>query len=161
MASSSTRDPQRNTSDASTSSFLGLKLKNLKLRPADIDNDTKGRLGLILLNNPPNPAIDFVFVHGLGGGSRKTWSKSDNPEHFWPRAWLPHDQEFRNVRIHSFGYDADWGSMKADVSNIGDFALGLLNVLKYAESMRGSDDVRIYLTNPLPEVPTNDSCRFH
>lgn len=157
MAVSSARDPQRGSSNATTSSFLGLKFKNVKLRPADIDGDAKGRLGLILLHSPPNPAIDFVFVHGLGGGSRKTWSKSDHPEHFWPRAWLPYDRGFMNVRIHSFGYDADWGSTKADVSNIADFALGLLNVLKYNETMSGSADVRMCPADSLPEARTNDN----
>lgn len=51
-----------------------------------------------------------------------------------------------NVRIHSFGYGADEGSTKADVSNIADFASGLLNVLKCDETMSGSDDVRMCRT---------------
>lgn len=31
--------------------------------------DLKGPLGLTLLYSPPEPLVDFIFVHGLGGGS--------------------------------------------------------------------------------------------
>ncbi|KAF5560596.1 nacht wd [Fusarium phyllophilum] len=64
----------------------------------------KGPLGLNLLYCPTEPEIDLIFVHGLGGNSRKTWSKSfADQSHFWPEDWLSQDPAFRNVRIHSYG----------------------------------------------------------
>jgi pimeloyl-ACP methyl ester carboxylesterase len=73
--------------------------------------------------------VDFVFVHGLGGGSRKTWSKTPADAHFWPKRWLPEDPDFENVRIWSFGYDSIYAKKKSDVLNINDFARALLGAL--------------------------------
>ena len=44
--------------------------------------DTWGPLGLNLLHSPPEPLIDFIFVHGLRGGSIKTWTKGGDPRLF-------------------------------------------------------------------------------
>ena len=74
----------------------------------------KGPLGLNLLYSPAAPEIDFIFVHGLGGNSRKTWSKS----RFWPEEWLPKDPVFKNVRIHSYGYDSYHLKGKEDCLNV-------------------------------------------
>lgn len=75
-------------------------------------------------------------MHGLGGGSRKTWAKTVDPLHFWPRAWLPEDVDFRDVRIHSFGYNADWGERRQSILNIHDFAQSLLGEIKNNPSIR-------------------------
>lgn len=91
-----------------------------------IKYDSKGPLGLELLYEPPNPQIDFIFAHGLGGGSRKTWSSSKDARQFWPKAWLSEDEKFASVRIHSFGYDADWHKWRTSPMNILDFARSLL-----------------------------------
>jgi len=135
MALSITDDTRRHSRTSQGSSFLGLKFNHLKLKPSDTDDDAKGSLGLNLLYHPADPVVDFVFVHGLGGGSRKTWSKSSNLKHYWPR-WLAQDSDFQDVRIHSFGYNSDWASMKQDVSNISDFALALLNALQYVDTIQ-------------------------
>src|SRR5437764_1420197 len=72
------------------------------------DADLKGPFGLNTLVEPSESAIaDFVFVHGLGGGSRSTWTKSGDPSLYWPQEWLPEDPAFRSVRIHSFGYNSN------------------------------------------------------
>jgi pimeloyl-ACP methyl ester carboxylesterase len=92
--------------------------------------DSRGALGLNTLYAPSNPLIDFVFVHGLGGGSTKTWCLSEDPTLFWPKEWLPRDPGFSKVQIHSFGYDADWSSSKSTPSlNIHDFGRSLLERL--------------------------------
>src|SRR5271154_6717943 len=91
---------------------------------APTPEDVKGPLGLNLLNSVPEPLVDFIFVHGLGGGSRKTWAKSSSPEHYWPKEWLPRDPDFKSVRIHSFGYKADW--RENNILDIQDFAISLL-----------------------------------
>ncbi|KAI1157343.1 WD40-repeat-containing domain protein [Nemania serpens] len=95
--------------------------KTLSKTPSAVDDglhDPKGPLGLTLLHSPSDPQIDFIFVHGLGGGSRKTWSKSALLSHYWPREWLPKDPAFKNVRIHSYGYDSDYLKGKEDCLNI-------------------------------------------
>ncbi|RDW56906.1 hypothetical protein BP5796_12973 [Coleophoma crateriformis] len=91
---------------------------------------SKGPLGLTTLHNPciSNIVADLVFIHGLGGGSKKTWAKDDDPSLFWPQEWLPHDDDFQDVRIHSFGYDANYD--KKSILNIHDFAKDLLGWLK-------------------------------
>ncbi|KAK1238854.1 hypothetical protein MKX08_005915 [Trichoderma sp. CBMAI-0020] len=78
----------------------------------------KGPLGLSLLYSPKVPEIDFIFVHGLGGNSRKTWSKSSLQSHFWPKEWLSKDPAFKNVRIHSYGYDSYYLKGKDDCLNV-------------------------------------------
>jgi len=84
------------------------------------------------------PFIEFIFVHGLGGGSRKTWSKSSNQYHYWPKEWLSQDPEFGCVRIWSFGYKADWNERKENVLEIHDFALALLGEIENAPDIRRS-----------------------
>lgn len=87
--------------------------------------DRIGPLGLTTVYRPlTEAAADIVFVHGLGGGSRKTWTKDADPALFWPKEWLPQDPEFRNIRIHTFGYDSNWD--KPSVLGIRDFATNLL-----------------------------------
>jgi hypothetical protein len=87
--------------------------------------DSKGPFGLNTLSQPPEPVVaDLVFVHGLGGGSRSTWTKSLNPSLCWPEKWLPQDERFKDVRIHTFGYSSNVG--KESTLNIHDFAKALL-----------------------------------
>ena len=88
--------------------------------------DIRGPLGLNLLHEPSEPLIDIIFVHGLRGGSRKTWSKTDNIGHYWPKEWLPVDPKFKNVRVHSFGYNSDWGEKAGSILTIHDFGQALL-----------------------------------
>ncbi|KAL3470521.1 WD40-repeat-containing domain protein [Aspergillus californicus] len=94
----------------------------------------KGPLGLSLLYSPTAPEIDLIFVHGLGGNSRKTWSKSSLQSHFWPKEWLPEDPAFKNVRIHSYGYDSYYLKGKEDclnVHHIGKSFLGAISTSPY------------------------------
>ena len=87
--------------------------------------DGKGPFGLNTLFDPGNPSIaDLVFVHGLGGGSKSTWTKSNDPSLYWPKEWLPHDPAFQDVRIHSFGYNSNWAD--ESILNVHDFAKALL-----------------------------------
>jgi hypothetical protein len=118
--------------------------------PVDVQ-DTKDALGLNLLHDPPNPKIDFIFVHGLGGGSRKTWASSADPEQYWPAAWLPQDPEFSSVRIHSFGYNADWNEWRTNTLNILDFARSLLGEISCNTKIRRSD-----VSDMFPEMLTTN-----
>lgn len=107
--------------------------------------DAHGSLGLNLLYSPTEPLLDLIFVHGLGGGSTKTWCFSEEDEtQFWPKAWLPRESGFRNVRIHSYGYDADWQSTNAAPTiNLHDFAHQLL------ERLRNSPHIASSRTTPI------------
>ena len=108
-----------------------------------IKPDSKDSLGLNLLYDPPDAQIDFIFVHGLGGGSRKTWSFSTDPRHYWPKEWLPADAKFASVRIHSFGYNADWKELGSNMLNILDFAQSLVGEMRYSEHV-GSSNVSAF-----------------
>lgn len=89
-------------------------------------DDSKGPLGLNLLHSPSEPLVDFIFVHGLRGGSKKTWSKTGSVTNYWPQEWLPKDPAFKNVRVHSFGYNSDWVRGKDNCLNIHHFGKSLL-----------------------------------
>ncbi|KAI1328531.1 hypothetical protein F5Y16DRAFT_398223 [Xylariaceae sp. FL0255] len=111
----------------------------------EITNE-KGPLGLTTLHEPlgSQAIADIVFIHGLGGGSRKSWSKTPSHFHFWPKTWLPEDPDFENVRIHSFGYKADWGERRHSILNIHDFAQSLLGEMKNNPSIR-RDNTKLIL----------------
>jgi hypothetical protein len=104
---------------------------------------SKDPLGLNNLYDPPDPAVaDLIFVHGLRGGSRSTWTKSGDPSLYWPKEWLPKDAGFQDVRIHSFGYESHWG--KESTLNIYDFAQSLLGCIHDCPSIPRHSNVRIF-----------------
>jgi hypothetical protein len=104
----------------------------------------KGPLGLNLLYAPAEPLLDFIFVHGLGGGSRKTWSKTNSAKDYWPQEWLPNDPAFSNVRIHSFGYASEWVKGKGNCYNIHYFGRSLIEEMS-ASTCLSSGETKIVL----------------
>jgi hypothetical protein len=100
----------------------------------------RGPLGLNLVHESAEPLLEFVFVHGLNGGSRKTWTFGEDPDLFWPKEWLSRDPAFKNVRIHTFGYDSNWTEGKA-IYNIHDFGQALLNDILTSPHMRADVEV--------------------
>ncbi|KAK4153160.1 hypothetical protein C8A00DRAFT_43887 [Chaetomidium leptoderma] len=124
--------------EKSAISTLSSPLSSLALS----DDDFKGPLGLTTLYEPQPPSrtvADIVFIHGLGGGSRKTWSYSSEPGHYWPRSWLPTDNDFADVGIHTFGYRADWRERQESILDIHDFAQSLLGALQNHPTIRRTD----------------------
>lgn len=108
---------------------------------SDSGENPKGPFGLSTLHEPLEPAIaDLVFVHGLGGGSRSTWTKSGDPSLYWPQEWLPKDPGFQDVRILSFGYDSNWD--KESTLNLHDFAKSLLGSIQDCPLMPRESNVR-------------------
>ena len=92
-------------------------------------------LGLHVVHTPKeNRRLDIVFVHGLGGTCRLSWSKNKDLNKFWPSKFLPLEPEICLGRILTFGYDAN---IVRDASNrsssVLDFAKELLFELKYAK----------------------------
>ena len=100
---------------------------------------------MTLLFEPEEVLVDFIFVHGLRGGSRKTWSFSADPAHFWPKVWLPADPDFKNVRIHTFGYHSGWGESKGSDFNVHDFGQNLIEELHNSPIVGRSHEVPIVL----------------
>ena len=96
--------------------------------------EIRGDLGLNTLSNPSDPQIEYVFIHGLGGGSSKTWCFKPDLSYFWIKEWLPHHPGFRNVRIHSFGYNSDWTQRGNSSLDIPDFGQALLGSIRNSDS---------------------------
>ena len=107
---------------------------------------SNGPVGLNLLFSGQDPLVDLVFVHGLGGGSRKTWTNPDKSATFWPKEWLSRDGDFDRTRVHSFGYEADW-RRRGSVLDIHDFARSLLLSVRNSPEIRKSK-VRSFSINP-------------
>ncbi|RPB25116.1 WD40 repeat-like protein [Terfezia boudieri ATCC MYA-4762] len=88
-----------------------------------------GKLGLTVIHESTSRKLDIIFVHGLGGGSRKTWCYDGNPEIFWPE-WLGDIPELSRARISIFGYNADIiANTGITQANVEWFAKELLNLL--------------------------------
>ena len=116
-----------------------------------LDTAGKGPLGLTTLHSPgPGhaPVADIIFVHGLNGGSRSTWSRDNSPQHFWPGEWLPKEEAFKNVRVHTFGYPAD--ITRESILNIRDFARSLLAAVKDSPCMNQGVQVCFQSSNLIP-----------
>jgi hypothetical protein len=82
--------------------------------------------------------VDIIFIHGLGGGSRDTWTHPGTGA-FWPD-FLYEDDKFANARISTFGYDSNFVNifLPNNVLDISAFAKQLLDDLdlhyeKYGE----------------------------
>jgi hypothetical protein len=109
--------------------------------------DTKGAFGLNTLYTPLSGSanVDLIFVHGLGGGSRSTWTKSGDPSLCWPKEWLPKDDAFQDVRIHSFGYDSNLS--KESILGLHDFANALLGSIADCPMIPRDARVRLFHLN--------------
>jgi hypothetical protein len=67
------------------------------------------RFGLseVHVPSPASSAIaDIVLVHGLNGNPKDTWTSKKNGI-FWPKDLLPQFIEDLNIRVLTYGYDAD------------------------------------------------------
>ncbi|RYP23159.1 hypothetical protein DL765_001244 [Monosporascus sp. GIB2] len=125
----------------------------------DEDEGAWGPLGLRLLHSSPEPLIDLIFVHGLRGGSIKTWRKGNDPRYFWPRLWLPAERDFHHVNIHSFGYDSDWASTKSSILNVHDFGQSLLEEMRNSPYLR-EDRSAYILARDVPDFKDRIRCMF-
>jgi pimeloyl-ACP methyl ester carboxylesterase len=97
-------------------------------------------LGLLYVYGPEEEyKVDIVFVHGLGGSSRKTWSKNKDLRYFRPQTFLPLEPKIREARISSFGYNSNYKETAGKLLPISDFAKDLLFHLKYAKYHDGED----------------------
>lgn len=101
------------------------------MKPSTVEetsaSTTAHELGLQILRqpclapNPSDPPINIIFVHGLGGSAKGTWTDKTSGS-FWP-LWLPEIKTLENSRIMTFGYDSN------NVLDISDFAKQLVHDL--------------------------------
>lgn len=99
-----------------------------------------GPLGLNIIHAPKNGhEADIVFIHGLGGASRRTWSKNEDPDLFWPMKFLPSEPNVCLTRILTFGYNANFRTAGNVSTSILDFAKDLLFDLKYGRDKQKED----------------------
>ncbi|KAH8196264.1 hypothetical protein TruAng_009566 [Truncatella angustata] len=125
-------------------SFFGSIIRK-ESKDVDRKEAPKGSFGLTTLYEPPSvdvPVADLVFVHGLNGGSQSTWTKGDE-SNFWPKHWLPNDDAFTDVRIHTFGYHSGLG--RESILGIRDFSHSLLGALQDAPTMSHRQNVPLIL----------------
>ena len=87
-------------------------------------------LGLLNVHQPQSPTADLVFIHGLDGHRRATWTNKS--EIFW-LPWL--ENHLRDVRIWTYGYDA--GSI---LGSLDDFDL---HVNQFLQDLSRCRSVRI------------------
>ncbi|KAI1376469.1 hypothetical protein F4677DRAFT_79151 [Hypoxylon crocopeplum] len=105
----------------------------------NVENEP-GPLGLTVVYMPQNAhKADIIFIHGLGGTSRQTWSKHRDPELFWPSTFLPLEPGICLARILTFGYNANFRKAGSVSTSILDFAKELLFELKYAKDEEKAD----------------------
>ncbi|WP_125677076.1 tetratricopeptide repeat protein [Amycolatopsis sp. WAC 04182] len=77
---------------------------------------------LVEVSSGENPVLDVVFVHGLDGDSRKSWS-AKRKSTFWPE-WLGRDIE--GLAVWSLGYAAASSRWLGHAMPIQDRAINLL-----------------------------------
>lgn len=114
-------------------------------------------MGLRVIYRPEGDhTADIIFVHGLGGGSYRTWSKNHDPELFWPERFLPAEPGISEARISTFGYNSNFGagSKKRKLSTT-DFARSLLAALKFSqdEYMGRDEELRMGHVSRKSSVP--------
>ena len=98
-------------------------------------------LGLHLVCDNPGPGGDIIFVHGLGGGARRTWSWNRDVDNFWPR-WLAKEDGLSTHRIFIYGYNSNFKGAGTNL-NIIDFAKDLLFQMLVFSGRHGEDGARI------------------
>ena len=118
----------------------GLSSTSPKLRQKSQDRREDPQ-GLTVLYSPSGSrSADIVFVHGLGGSSRLTWSKNRDLDLCWPQHWLPKEAEISSSRIMTFGYNAHFSTSGPNsISSIADFAKALLYDMKFGKDKHGRD----------------------
>lgn len=143
------RHQPRSSSGWSTTSELQHSLTNLSVAitaqrsTRAKSSGPKDPLGLHVVHTPLGGiTANIVFVHGLGGTSRMTWSKNKDSGLFWPRMFLPQEQDIGTARILTFGYNADVKSSGRTSVSVLDFAKDLLYDLRYSKD-ENADDLNI------------------
>ena len=131
---------KRNASDAD--SRLPMQRRSVLPQEPDDSSEIVDTRGLSVWHSSNKPELDFVFIHGLGGSSLKTWSFARQTRNFWP-LWLSREPELAAARILTFGYNADFRG-PSTILNITDFAKDLLfRMLTFEEEAEDGSKIRM------------------
>jgi protein SERAC1 len=87
---------------------------------------------------------DVIFVHGLGGNARSTWHPKEQQDDDSWLYWL--SQDYRNIGILSFGYEAKPSGWKGSAMPLFDQAG---NLLEWMESKGIGQKPIIFITHSL------------
>ncbi|KAI4689374.1 uncharacterized protein J4E88_002726 [Alternaria novae-zelandiae] len=101
---------------------------------------------------------DLVFVHGLGGGSSTTWCLKQDADYFWPKEWLPKDPDFKGVRIHSFGYNANWATWLKSPVDIHAFGQSLVEDLRSDPKINNLDSRIVLVGHSMGGLVIKKAC---
>lgn len=95
--------------------------------------------GLEILHRPraqSGKLVQIVFVQGLGGSKRGTWTHSKGK--FWPM-WLHEEPGLENVRVALFGYNANFNVLAPNTNlSIPTFANQLLYSMEQLSYRHGT-----------------------
>jgi len=95
--------------------------------------------GLEVLHEPTPPPlhlVQIIFVHGLNGSKRRTWTHGKTD--FWP-LWLKELEGMEGVRLATFGYNSSTNILKPNTNlSIPTFAGQLLRYLTQLSYKNGS-----------------------
>lgn len=154
--------PRASTSKSSSGlsrRFTGLISRKSTQGPAK--EKAKNEFGLNTVFDPDETTeviADFVFVHGLGGGSSTTWCLKQNPEYFWPKEWLPKDTDFEGVRVHSFGYNATWATWLKSPLDVHAFGQSLVEELLSDPKVKGQDTPIVLIGHSMGGLVIKKTC---
>lgn len=129
--------PSRSSTRFSSAGSIVRQFRNPAAgRPGTLKAQAQDPVGLKVVYRPQQEReVDIIFVHGLGGSSRATWSWNRDLNYFWPLEFLPLEPFIKDAaRVLTFGYNANFrpGSGRNTMAIL-DFAKDLLFDLKYAQ----------------------------
>jgi hypothetical protein len=88
--------------------------ENVQTKGSAINLDDIKRFEVTEVYTHPDAKVDIVFVHGLNGDPRRSWTAKNGT--FWPTQLLPTSLKSSQARILTYGYNADvwtFGSNKS------------------------------------------------
>ena len=152
------REPPRTETSSTEEGHTSLTVRSSPFRRKSTGGQEPDPIGLRVLYAPSKPhSVDIIFVHGLGGSSRKTWTLANVSDTFWPQDWLPDEPEIKTARILTFGYNADYRSRGPNnLSSISDFARALLFGMKFGKDGNDLDVGKVLM--PIMEVGSLTDC---
>lgn len=86
--------------------FKGSTIGPDELKQYAIDLNEIKRYEVTEVYSHPNAKVDIVFVHGLNGDPRLSWTSKEKGT-FWPTQLLPVSLKSAQARILVYGYNAD------------------------------------------------------
>jgi len=96
--------------------------------------DTRSSDSFYVRNDPNNDAV-IIFVHGVTGDSRSTWT-SDRTHLFWPRM-LTQDPAFDGTNVFVYGYDFSRLGLSITIGELGENLRDMLSSNKIFKHRNG------------------------